>query len=145
MRGLLIACLTTFTSISKFYSRSVLGVAALRPQVSIINQSAPISTLLASRGRALTGDSRAAKIHMSSIASTAGGGHVLNDDIANGTGRGTQRGKKGSKDDDTAIKTWKERIEASIAKSRRIRGGNYVQIATVDEDGHPRCRTVVFR
>jgi len=40
---------------------------------------------------------------------------------------------------------WKDRIEESIQKSRKIRGGNYVQIATVDENGLPHCRTVVFR
>ena len=32
-----------------------------------------------------------------------------------------------------------------MAKSRKIRGSNYVQISTVNEDGEPRCRTVVFR
>lgn len=41
--------------------------------------------------------------------------------------------------------SWLERIEISIAKSRKIKGGNYVQIATVDENGLPHCRTVVFR
>ena len=42
--------------------------------------------------------------------------------------------------------SWRERIEISIAKSRKIRGGNYVQIATVDPKTlEPRCRTVVFR
>ena len=40
--------------------------------------------------------------------------------------------------------SWFTRIQGSIAKSRKIRGGNYVQIATVDE-GKPKCRTVVFR
>ena len=40
---------------------------------------------------------------------------------------------------------WLDRIEKSIARSRKIRGGNYVQIATVDADGFPHCRTVVFR
>lgn len=40
---------------------------------------------------------------------------------------------------------WAERIQGSIARSRKERGGNYVQLATVDADGHPRCRTVVFR
>lgn len=41
---------------------------------------------------------------------------------------------------------WRNRIDLSIAKSRKIRGGNYVQIATVDsETKEPRCRTVVFR
>ena len=40
---------------------------------------------------------------------------------------------------------WLQRIETSIAKSRKVRGGNYVQIATVDSEGFPHCRTVVFR
>lgn len=44
------------------------------------------------------------------------------------------------------ISSWREKIEISIAKSRKIRGGNYVQIATVDPTTlEPRCRTVVFR
>ena len=60
------------------------------------------------------------------------------------SGRGTQ--KVGSRTiEDVSGKSWRERIDVSIAKSRKIRGGNYVQIATVDADGHPRCRTVVFR
>mmetsp|Transcript_32793 Transcript_32793/g.94071 ORF Transcript_32793/g.94071 Transcript_32793/m.94071 type:complete len:273 (+) Transcript_32793:223-1041(+) len=41
-------------------------------------------------------------------------------------------------------KSWRSLLEVSIAKSRKIRGSNYVQLATV-EDGEPRCRTVVFR
>jgi PPOX class probable FMN-dependent enzyme len=45
----------------------------------------------------------------------------------------------------SSIDIWRKRIETSIARSRKIKGGNYVQIATVDENGHPRCRTVVFR
>ena len=40
---------------------------------------------------------------------------------------------------------WRERITDSIARSRKIRGGNYVQLATVDSNSAPRCRTVVFR
>jgi pyridoxamine 5'-phosphate oxidase len=49
--------------------------------------------------------------------------------------------------DSTAdITSWKEKIDISIAKSRKIRGGNYIQIATVDPVTlEPRCRTVVFR
>ena len=44
------------------------------------------------------------------------------------------------------ISSWREKIEISIAKSRKVRGGNYVQIATVDPKTlEPRCRTVVFR
>ena len=42
-------------------------------------------------------------------------------------------------------KSWRSLLEISIAKSRKIRGSNYVQISTVDEKGEPRCRTVVFR
>ena len=41
--------------------------------------------------------------------------------------------------------SWRSLIEVSIAKSRKIRGSNYVQISTVNKDGEPRCRTVVFR
>lgn len=40
--------------------------------------------------------------------------------------------------------SWRSLLEVSIAKSRKIRGSNYVQLSTV-EDGEPRCRTVVFR
>ena len=46
---------------------------------------------------------------------------------------------------DQTVTSWKSRIDVAIAKSRKVRGGNYVQIATVDEDGLPHCRTVVFR
>jgi pyridoxamine 5'-phosphate oxidase len=47
-------------------------------------------------------------------------------------------------DFDIDQKSWRSLIEISIAKSRKIRGSNYVQLATVD-NGEPRCRTVVFR
>eukprot|EP00526_Cylindrotheca_closterium_P020664 CAMPEP_0113622264 /NCGR_PEP_ID=MMETSP0017_2-20120614/11400_1 /TAXON_ID=2856 /ORGANISM="Cylindrotheca closterium" /LENGTH=212 /DNA_ID=CAMNT_0000532073 /DNA_START=104 /DNA_END=742 /DNA_ORIENTATION=+ /assembly_acc=CAM_ASM_000147 len=40
--------------------------------------------------------------------------------------------------------SWRSLLDVSIAKSRKIRGSNYVQVSTV-EDGEPRCRTVVFR
>ena len=43
---------------------------------------------------------------------------------------------------------WRQTIAKSIKKSRKIRGGNYVQLATVDKKGDeliPRVRTVVFR
>ncbi len=36
-------------------------------------------------------------------------------------------------------------LDVSIAKSRKVRGGNYVQLATATRDGLPRCRTVVQR
>lgn len=46
----------------------------------------------------------------------------------------------------SSITSWREKITTSIAKSRKIRGGNFVQIATVDPTTlEPRCRTVVFR
>eukprot|EP00565_Helicotheca_tamesis_P001441 CAMPEP_0185733500 /NCGR_PEP_ID=MMETSP1171-20130828/19699_1 /TAXON_ID=374046 /ORGANISM="Helicotheca tamensis, Strain CCMP826" /LENGTH=241 /DNA_ID=CAMNT_0028403253 /DNA_START=180 /DNA_END=905 /DNA_ORIENTATION=- len=53
---------------------------------------------------------------------------------------------KNNDNEESQIKTWRERIAISIAKSRKVRGGNYVQIATVDPStNEPRCRTVVFR
>jgi len=43
-------------------------------------------------------------------------------------------------------KSWRSLIDVSIARSRKIRGSNYVQLATVTTGtGEPRCRTVVFR
>lgn len=48
-------------------------------------------------------------------------------------------------DPGVGVVSWRERITGSIARSRKVRGGNYVQIATVDEAGRPHCRTVVFR
>ena len=53
-----------------------------------------------------------------------------------------------SKDDLTnmPLESWRKTINVSIAKSRKIRGGNFVQIATINpETMEPRCRTVVFR
>mmetsp|Transcript_7178 Transcript_7178/g.10568 ORF Transcript_7178/g.10568 Transcript_7178/m.10568 type:complete len:221 (-) Transcript_7178:96-758(-) len=40
---------------------------------------------------------------------------------------------------------WKDAIDASIARSRKVRGGNFVQLATVTPNNEPRVRTVVFR
>jgi len=49
-------------------------------------------------------------------------------------------------DDNNYHLNWKERIDISIAKSRKIRGSNFVQISTINyETMEPRCRTVVFR
>lgn len=46
----------------------------------------------------------------------------------------------------TASSSWRQLLEVSIAKTRKIRGSNYVQIATIDPiTQEPRCRTVVFR
>ena len=36
-------------------------------------------------------------------------------------------------------------LDISMAKSRKVRGGNYVQLATVTADGAPKCRTIVQR
>ena len=41
-------------------------------------------------------------------------------------------------------KSWRELLEVSSNRSRKIRGSNYVQLATV-ENNEPRCRCVVFR
>jgi PPOX class probable FMN-dependent enzyme len=43
------------------------------------------------------------------------------------------------------VTPWISLIDNSSSKSRGIRGSNYVQLATVDEQGKPNCRTVVFR
>jgi len=49
-------------------------------------------------------------------------------------------------DDNNYHLNWKDRIDISIAKSRKIRGSNFVQISTINyETMEPRCRTVVFR
>ncbi|KAJ1640446.1 hypothetical protein T492DRAFT_479375 [Pavlovales sp. CCMP2436] len=40
---------------------------------------------------------------------------------------------------------WHERLDRSIGKSKKDRGANFVQIATVDRLGAPHCRTVVMR
>jgi septum formation protein len=51
-----------------------------------------------------------------------------------------------SNDNDSMINksSWRQLLEISSNRSRKIRGSNYVQLATV-ENGMPRCRTVVFR
>jgi pyridoxamine 5'-phosphate oxidase len=42
--------------------------------------------------------------------------------------------------------SWRARLEISNAKSRKIRGSNFVQLATIDATSNePRCRCVVFR
>lgn len=41
--------------------------------------------------------------------------------------------------------SWRSLLEVSMAKTRKIRGSNYVQIATINKNNEPRCRTVVFR
>lgn len=60
-------------------------------------------------------------------------------------GAATAGDNKNSNKNSAEVVPWSDRITGSIARSRKVRGGNYVQIATVDENGHPRCRTVVFR
>lgn len=59
-------------------------------------------------------------------------------DIAHGTSKPLDGAE-------TVPEPWSARIQESIKISRAIRGGNFVQIATVDEEGSPHCRTVVFR
>jgi pyridoxamine 5'-phosphate oxidase len=43
------------------------------------------------------------------------------------------------------LQSWRQLLEISSNKTRKIRGSNYVQVATVDAEGLPRCRTLVFR
>jgi pyridoxamine 5'-phosphate oxidase len=41
---------------------------------------------------------------------------------------------------------WREMIAVSSAKARKVKGGNFVQISSIDPiSNEPRCRTVVFR
>ena len=52
----------------------------------------------------------------------------------------------GMENKESSVSLWRETIKVSIAKSRKVRGGNFVQISTVDpETLEPRIRTVVFR
>ena len=62
--------------------------------------------------------------------------------------RDFQQGKKEKDKESLGLgqKSWRSLIEVSMARSRKIRGSNYVQLATVDPTTQePRCRTVVFR
>jgi hypothetical protein len=43
------------------------------------------------------------------------------------------------------MEPWRRLLDVAVAASRAIRGGNYVQLATVAVDGSPRVRTVVQR
>lgn len=56
----------------------------------------------------------------------------------------SKRNMSGFAKDSPPLKPWLDRLKASIKKSRDVRGGNYIQLATVDNN-RPRCRTVVFR
>ena len=58
---------------------------------------------------------------------------------------GVLEGSEETSDVEGQVLDWRTRIDTSIARSRKVRAGNYVQIATVDADGAPHCRTVVFR
>lgn len=51
------------------------------------------------------------------------------------------------RDDDSMdeARSWRILLERSENRSRSIRGSNYVQLATVDQGGRPRCRSIVFR
>mmetsp|Transcript_85634 Transcript_85634/g.151660 ORF Transcript_85634/g.151660 Transcript_85634/m.151660 type:complete len:265 (+) Transcript_85634:36-830(+) len=44
-----------------------------------------------------------------------------------------------------AVEPWRQRLQRASDLSRSVKGGNFVQIATVDKEGLPHCRTVVFR
>eukprot|EP00571_Detonula_confervacea_P003932 CAMPEP_0172326324 /NCGR_PEP_ID=MMETSP1058-20130122/56189_1 /TAXON_ID=83371 /ORGANISM="Detonula confervacea, Strain CCMP 353" /LENGTH=377 /DNA_ID=CAMNT_0013043077 /DNA_START=24 /DNA_END=1157 /DNA_ORIENTATION=- len=63
-------------------------------------------------------------------------------------GKSTTKQSNEADDNDFLSKmpNWKERIDISMAKSRKVRGSNFVQISTINyETMEPRCRTVVFR
>lgn len=61
-------------------------------------------------------------------------------------------GSTGGARDDTgrislrsAMETWRGPLDRSIARNKRQRGSNYVQLATCTREGDPRVRTVVQR
>lgn len=54
--------------------------------------------------------------------------------------------RDGALNDSMEWTSWRRRLEVSNTRSRKIRGSNYVQLATVDpKSSEPRCRSVVFR
>ena len=79
---------------------------------------------------------------MAALNSAGDGGGVGLGDIGAAAAIAAESG--GAGEAESAI-PWKDRIQRSSAISRKVRGGNYVQIATVDTEGRPHCRTVVFR
>jgi len=63
-----------------------------------------------------------------------------------GTGGGEKNTNEGSESSKVICSSWKDKITVSIQRSRKVKGGNFVQIATVDQEtNEARCRTVVFR
>ena len=43
------------------------------------------------------------------------------------------------------VEPWWDKLEASMAQIRHIKGSNYIQMATTDAENMATCRTVVFR
>lgn len=125
------------STISFGFCRSRLGIKSIfsGPQrfSSILE---PVSSLLLSnQGRIKT---RTSSLHRSTRMSSAASESVGLQDIGGET----------ADDNNMTIpdRSWKSRMDESIGKSRKIRGGNFVQLATVDTvTQEPRCRTVVFR
>lgn len=79
---------------------------------------------------------------MSSSTSSNNNSNIGLSDIGASTATSTSKSSTNA----SSISSWRDKIEISIAKSRKVKGGNYVQIATVDPTTlEPRCRTVVFR
>mmetsp|Transcript_27646 Transcript_27646/g.50188 ORF Transcript_27646/g.50188 Transcript_27646/m.50188 type:complete len:300 (-) Transcript_27646:8-907(-) len=113
----------------------VTSTSSAFPTVSKALLSSTSSGFLFSEARRTQADLSSTSRSMSSIP----------DDAAAGlTDIGSKNGVKSvSSNNET---TWREKIAISAAKSRKVRGGNYVQLATVDPTtNEPRCRTVVFR
>jgi len=67
----------------------------------------------------------------------------------NGVGQadiGKQEQQYNKEDSEDEGKSWRQLLEVSSNRSRKIRGSNYVQLATTDpETNEPRVRCVVFR
>jgi hypothetical protein len=120
-------------------------VAASTSSLAFVTQR-PSANCIANIGRLFNNSVSSSRHHQASLATfckmSASSG--ANNECVGLTdaGRYTQKNKVGDND----VINWKARIDISIAKSRKIRGSNYVQISTVDHTTmEPRCRTVVFR
>jgi len=82
----------------------------------------------------------------SSMSTSLSSDNVGLGDIGKADSQNKETESSGKMSSNDKMTSWREKIEVSAARSRKVRGGNYVQLATVDpETLEPRCRTVVFR
>lgn len=113
---------------------------------SIIQSTIFSPRLNSSRLGRLQEQLQTASTSMSSVASNQEDGRGITECVTQSNDVDDQcQDMSASVDGSSNVKSWQSMLDVSIRKSRKTRGGNYVQIATVDSNGSPRCRTVVFR